>query len=383
MSNTRLGIGREGLSSEAPDVGFCSLKPDYVDIAPEFVADLQENGLAVIQQGPLIFPRRIIDYMYSDSGGEFFYETMADALGRRAVHAMVVVQNEPEAERLTTQGVIESLKRGSNGYKDLRAKHHRPEHRVSDGEFELWRETRPPDPNMTFRITQQNVFHAADDLRNAIGTLGRILDSSDPDTSSFFDIPQDERVIPVVRFLDRAIEANYRKDTMNEVKRKWHVITEPPITSKELPIRQVYVWLLTSDDQLVIVSKDGQHWQLPGGKPSHPEGVFETANREVLEETGLDISGDTPTFFGEYTIDDPSPETLPRYRQVRAYMRLRSEAATLALTTGKESLSQDDGDVVHHVRTVPLSEVGRYIKWLPYSEEYKALKRNKIIDGAA
>ena len=111
--------------------------------------------------------------------------------------------------------------------------------------------------------------------------------------------------------------------------------------------------------------------------------MLQAANREVREETGLDISDNSLIFFGEYTIDDPSPGTLPRYRQVRAYVRLQSEAATLALTTSKESLSQDDGDVVHHVRTVPLSEVGRYIKWLPYSEEYKALKRNKIIGVAA
>ena len=64
-------------------------------------------------------------------------------------------------------------------------------------------------------------------------------------------------------------------------------------------------------------------------------------------------------------------------------MYLQTEAAALALTTSKESLAQYSADVVHHVRTVPLSEVGRHIKWLPYSEEYNALKRTKIIDVGA
>jgi ADP-ribose pyrophosphatase YjhB (NUDIX family) len=178
-------------------------------------------------------------------------------------------------------------------------------------------------------------------------------------------------------------EKAYARAMIQNIKRHWLDTASSPVDSEAYPIRQVYVWLLTSDDQLVIVSKDGEHWQLPGGKPSSGEGVLQAANREVREETGLDISDNSLIFFGEYTIDDPSPGTLPRYRQVRAYVRLQSEAATLALTTSKESLSQDDGDVVHHVRTVPLSEVGRYIKWLPYSEEYKALKRNKIIGVAA
>ena len=151
---------------------------------------------------------------------------------------------------------------------------------------------------------------------------------------------------------------------MRTIKKHWLDVSSSPVDSETSPIRQIYVWLLTSDNQLVIVSNDGEHWQLPGGKPSNGEGVLQAANREVYEETGLDISGNSPIFFGEYTIDDHSSDTLQRYRQVRAYMYLQT-------------------DVVHHVRTVPLSEVGRHIKWLPYSEEYNALKRTKIIDVGA
>ena len=170
---------------------------------------------------------------------------------------------------------------------------------------------------------------------------------------------------------------------MRTIKKHWLDVSSSPVDSETSPIRQIYVWLLTSDNQLVIVSKDGERWQLPGGKPSNGEGVLQAANREVYEETGLDISGNSPIFFGEYTIDDHSSDTLQRYRQVRAYMYLQTEAAALALTTSKESLAQYSADVVHHVRTVPLSEVGRHIKWLPYSEEYNALKRTKIIDVGA
>ena len=58
---------------------------------------------------------------------------------------------------------------------------------------------------------------------------------------------------------------------MSKITREWRVIHEMPKDDPDIPIRQVYTWLLTSDQKVVIVSKDGKQWQLPGGKPDNDE----------------------------------------------------------------------------------------------------------------
>ena len=50
----------------------------------------------------------------------------------------------------------------------------------------------------------------------------------------------------------------------------------------QLPIRQVYVWVREQHDSVIIVSKDGAQWQLPGGKPEAHETPIQTAIRLSL-----------------------------------------------------------------------------------------------------
>jgi 8-oxo-dGTP pyrophosphatase MutT (NUDIX family) len=75
-------------------------------------------------------------------------------------------------------------------------------------------------------------------------------------------------------------------------------------------VRQVYVWLVTSDHKVIVVSKDGNEWQLPGGKPEPGEDQLKTAVREVYEETGIDISGKTSDMhlFGYQTVKEINPD---------------------------------------------------------------------------
>lgn len=370
--------------STYPDIGYCHLKPGYEGIIDPFTIDLERHGLEVVHGGMLTLPPRVIDYMYRDSRGEFFYETMAMMLGERAVYAMFIDRPQQDLAipdtTLTVQGILESLKRGANGYPNLRDKYMGPEYPISEDEYRMWLDTRStdPDPDITFSVTQGNVFHASDGTRDAWNTLLRMRDSSDPDTSSFFDDADDPRVDYLVDQLDRTLWNNYCRDSMTDVSREWRVVEQPPVTDDEAPIRQVYVWIITSDEEVVIVSKDGEHWQMPGGKPNNGEDVIATANREVHEETGLDISGNDLRFFGEYTIIDPSPDTHPKYRQVRAWIRLNVSAGNLELSVaGEDSLA---GYEVRFVKTVPVSEIASYIPWMPESEEYRALRRNRIID---
>ena len=43
----------------------------------------------------------------------------------------------------------------------------------------------------------------------------------------------------------------------------------------------------TRKDRVLLVSKDGLRWALPGGRPAKGETAVDTAVRELREETGL------------------------------------------------------------------------------------------------
>jgi len=45
----------------------------------------------------------------------------------------------------------------------------------------------------------------------------------------------------------------------------------------------------TRDEHILLVSKDGARWSLPGGRPAKGEALLETAARELREETGLNV----------------------------------------------------------------------------------------------
>jgi len=77
---------------------------------------------------------------------------------------------------------------------------------------------------------------------------------------------------------------------MNEIERSWKSADKIEPIDSELPVRQVYVWVSTQDECIAIVSKDGEKWQLPGGKPEPGETLKETAVREVYEETGINLA---------------------------------------------------------------------------------------------
>jgi 8-oxo-dGTP pyrophosphatase MutT (NUDIX family) len=172
---------------------------------------------------------------------------------------------------------------------------------------------------------------------------------------------------------------------MSKITREWQVVHAMPEDNLDLPIRQVYTWIFTRDKQVVIVSKDGERWQLPGGKPDRSENALETAVREVQEETSINIRPyiDALNFFGVYTIKDLETDIHPpEYRQIRAWLELPIAAADLHMSTVGEPAGQRPEDAVCFVKAVPIEEVLSFIPWLEKTDEYKALKRNGVIDRA-
>ena len=146
------------------------------------------------------------------------------------------------------------------------------------------------------------------------------------------------------------------------------------------PCRQVYVWLVTADGCIIIVSRDGKNWQLPGGKPEQGETLTGTAIREIYEETSLDISSTSERlrFFGYRTVCeiDQDEREVAIFTQVRFILRLTENASELNLSAEAEDTTQAEKNCIHFVKTVPILELTQHIPWLKDSPEYIAASKH-------
>jgi 8-oxo-dGTP pyrophosphatase MutT (NUDIX family) len=159
---------------------------------------------------------------------------------------------------------------------------------------------------------------------------------------------------------------------MDELTVNWKTASTILNDDVKLPVRQVYVWIITKDKHVVLVSKDGKKWQFPGGKPDAGETLLQTAVREVQEETGLDISDvtDSLQFFGYYVIHEPG-QAIVDYLQTRFFVELGKNADELDLHVGSEDEAQVAEDVIKFVEAPDIQTALSYIPWLADSPEYK------------
>jgi 8-oxo-dGTP pyrophosphatase MutT (NUDIX family) len=138
-----------------------------------------------------------------------------------------------------------------------------------------------------------------------------------------------------------------------------------------LPIRQIYVWFVTEDNQIVIVGNGNGKFQFPGGKPESEESITETINREMFEETGIkmDEFAEQPTLFGYYLVEeDPNWPDYPKYLQLRYYLFTSKHSSEVSLSVNERV---DDKDQMQEVKFVDLHKLPEFIPWTVEIPEYK------------
>ena len=148
--------------------------------------------------------------------------------------------------------------------------------------------------------------------------------------------------------------------------RIWYENTQISPEHANVQIKQIYVWIVSRDNMIAIVTKSNGDSQFPGGHPEKGENNIKTAQREVYEETGLDISQYLSQLsqFGYYLIDQEGEKCL----QLRYFLKLPSESQTFPLSTNERS---DEQRPVVSAQWIDLLNLPTYIPWTKDLDEYQ------------
>lgn len=94
------------------------------------------------------------------------------------------------------------------------------------------------------------------------------------------------------------------------------------------------------EGQVLLVSKDGVRWSLPGGRPDTQESLVDTARRELREETALDAKSmiNAFQFIGATTVHHVFAATVgksstPKPRNEIKYLQWTSQDLLDGLAT--------------------------------------------------
>ncbi len=150
-----------------------------------------------------------------------------------------------------------------------------------------------------------------------------------------------------------------------KITRNWFESEEISPEHIGLEVRQIYVWVVSNDSRVAIVTKNNGDSQFPGGHPEEGEDSPETAVREVNEEVGLDISSyiSNLRFFGYYLIE----ENNEKYLQLRYLLQLPMTSERYTLSMNERS---DEERPVASAQWVELTKLPNYITWTKGLEEY-------------
>ncbi len=126
----------------------------------------------------------------------------------------------------------------------------------------------------------------------------------------------------------------------------WHPAALPPPSGRSHGSAAVCV---TPDGDVVLVSQDGESWDLPGGRPKAGEDWRETLDREVREEACVEVEEATLLGFTRGTCKSGPEEGLILVRAVwRATVSVRE---------------WDPQYEMNHRRIVPFQEAMRQISF--------------------
>lgn len=110
--------------------------------------------------------------------------------------------------------------------------------------------------------------------------------------------------------------------------------------------------LVLNNDRILLIRNRNGHWGLPKGHWEAGELLAETAVREVLEETGLQVEVGDLAFITEFR------NTESREHLVQFFFSAEVMGGQLAPQPGE----------ISGVRWVPTAEVDEYIRWRPWLE---------------
>lgn len=110
--------------------------------------------------------------------------------------------------------------------------------------------------------------------------------------------------------------------------------------------------LVLDDGYILLIRNRNGHWGLPKGHWEPGELLAETAVREVLEETGLQVEVGDLAFITEFR------NLEAREHLVQFFFAARPIGGTLFPRPGE----------IYGVKWVPVDEVGEYIRWRPWLE---------------
>jgi 8-oxo-dGTP pyrophosphatase MutT (NUDIX family) len=98
----------------------------------------------------------------------------------------------------------------------------------------------------------------------------------------------------------------------------WH---EAPFIPPHELVTQVSGLCFTNDGSIVLVSCDGETWQLAGGHPEANETIEDAFIREAAEEASATVT--KLAYLGAQEVNDPlSPTEVTTYFQVRFWTRV-------------------------------------------------------------
>ncbi|HKM19657.1 MAG TPA: NUDIX domain-containing protein [Candidatus Dojkabacteria bacterium] len=158
-------------------------------------------------------------------------------------------------------------------------------------------------------------------------------------------------------------------------KRDWVDGEEILEEHKEYDVRQVTCFVFSSDNKLLLVAKEADDWTITAGHyeeekdKTFKDGVI----REVLEESGLDISKykEDIDIFGYALvtkIDKESEKVLDRFIQMRMFLKLEDlKAEDIELKPMEEF-------EIKYAQFCTIEEAFEKVKWLEQSDEWKAIK---------